>query len=256
MTNPDARLSGLRILVVEDEFLVSIALEDDLRESGAVVVGPFNDLQAGLAGAAREPFDIAVLDVNLGSAMIYPLADALLQRRVPFLFLSGYGTANMPTRFASQRLVAKPYDLRRLVDEILKLKPSLEETKMFADRQATAMIPAKEFARAKAWYADKLGVKPAEEFPDNMGAVYTLGGGLRAFLYPTQYAGTAQHTLLSFDTPDLAADMEVLRGKGVTFIDYDLPGLKTEGGIATFGTVKNAWCKDSEGNILGFVQGM
>ena len=127
---------------------------------------------------------------------------------------------------------------------------------MLADRHATAMIPAKDFARAKAWYDDKLGLKPAEEMPQDGGATYLLGGGLRAFLYPTQFAGTAQHTLLSFDTPDLAGDMQALRSKGVAFLDYDLPGLKTENGIASFGPVKNAWCKDSEGNILGFVEGM
>ena len=127
---------------------------------------------------------------------------------------------------------------------------------MLADRRATAMIPAKDFARAIAWYADKLGLTTTEEMPDGGGATYTLGGGLRAFLYPTQFAGTAQHTLLSFDTPDLAADMKDLRARGVMFLDYDLPGLKTENGVATFGPVKNAWCKDSEGNILGFVQGM
>lgn len=127
---------------------------------------------------------------------------------------------------------------------------------MLADRRATAMIPAKDFARARAWYADKLGLAPVEEMPEGGGAAYVLGGGLRAFLYPTQFAGTAQHTLLSFDTPDLAADMAAMRAKGVVFLDYDLPGLKTENGVATFGPVKNAWCKDSEGNILGFVQGM
>ena len=127
---------------------------------------------------------------------------------------------------------------------------------MLADRRGPSMIPAKDFARAKAWYADKLGLKPVEEMPQDGGAAYLLGGGLRAFLYPTQFAGTAQHTLLSFDTPDLAGDMQALRGKGVAFLDYDLPGLKTENGIASFGPVKNAWCKDSEGNILGFVEGM
>ena len=126
---------------------------------------------------------------------------------------------------------------------------------MFADRRATAMLPAKDLQRAKAWYADKLGLKPTEENGD-MGAVYNLGGGTIAFLYPTQFAGTAQHTLLSFDSPDLAADMQKMRAKGVVFLDYDLPGLKTENGLATFGPVKNAWCKDSEGNILGFVEGM
>jgi catechol 2,3-dioxygenase-like lactoylglutathione lyase family enzyme len=127
---------------------------------------------------------------------------------------------------------------------------------MIAEHRATAMIPAKDIARARAWYADTLGLTPAEELPDGGGALYMLGGGLRAFLYPTAFAGTAQHTLLSFDTGDLAADMKELRAKGVTFIDYDLPGLRTENGVASFGPVRNAWCKDSEGNILGFVQGM
>jgi hypothetical protein len=50
--------------------------------------------------------------------------------------------------------------------------------------------------------------------------------------------------------------MTDLRGRGVVFLDYDLPDLKTENGVADFGQVKNAWAKDSEGNILGFVEGM
>lgn len=125
---------------------------------------------------------------------------------------------------------------------------------MFADRSATAMIPARDLARARAWYADKLGLEPAEQFGDN-GALYVLGG-TRAFLYPTQFAGTAGHTILSFDSPDLVADMRALRQRGVVFLDYDLPGLRTVDGLAQFGPVKNAWCKDSEGNILGFVEGM
>jgi hypothetical protein len=50
--------------------------------------------------------------------------------------------------------------------------------------------------------------------------------------------------------------MKQLRAKGVVFLEYDMPGLKTADGVATFGDVKNSWCKDSEGNILGFVEGM
>lgn len=117
-------LKDLRILVVEDEFLVSIALEEDLREAGATVIGPFNDLISGLDGADREQFDLAVLDVNLNGIMIYPLADELLSRGVPFLFLSGYTAANMPSRFVGQHRVAKPYDSMRLIDEILRLLPA------------------------------------------------------------------------------------------------------------------------------------
>lgn len=123
----------------------------------------------------------------------------------------------------------------------------------FAASQATAMLPASDIARAKRWYAETLGLTPAEELGE-MGAVYDLGG-TRVFLYPTQFAGTAGHTLLSFDSADLAADMRELRGRGAVFLDYDLPGLKTVDGVADFGGLRNAWCKDSEGNILGFVEG-
>lgn len=126
---------------------------------------------------------------------------------------------------------------------------------MFADRNATVMIPVTDLARAKRWYEEKLGLKPAEDMGE-MGAAYKLGGGTRAFMYPTQYAGTAQNTMLGFDSPDLLSDMNALRAKGVVFLDYDLPGLKTENGLADFGEVKNAWANDSEGNILAFVQGM
>lgn len=125
---------------------------------------------------------------------------------------------------------------------------------MLADRPVTTMIPASNLARAVAWYRDKLGLEPREE--QEWGAVYALAGGTTVFLYVTEFAGTAQHTLLSFDAPDLVADMKALRERGVVFEDYDLPNLKTENGLADFGSVKNAWAKDSEGNILGFVQGM
>lgn len=124
---------------------------------------------------------------------------------------------------------------------------------MFANRKATAMLPAHDVERAVAWYADKLGLKPAQQ--DENGATFALTG-VSAFLYKSEYAGTARNTAISFDSPDLEADMQAMRGKGVAFLEYDLPGLKTENGVATFGPVKNAWAKDSEGNILGFVQGM
>jgi catechol 2,3-dioxygenase-like lactoylglutathione lyase family enzyme len=125
---------------------------------------------------------------------------------------------------------------------------------MLANHKVTVMLPAKDTARAKSWYEEKLGLKA--DRTEDYGASYTLRGGTPMFLYESQFAGTAQHTLLSFDTSDLAGDMKTLRGKGVRFEDYDLPGLKTENGVAEFGTVKNAWFKDSEGNIIGLVQGM
>lgn len=124
---------------------------------------------------------------------------------------------------------------------------------MNTQTKVTAMIPAHNVERAVKWYEEKLGYTPTSK--DDYGASYQFNG-VTAYLYKSDYAGTAEHTLLSFDSSDLVADMEALRGKGVEFIDYDLPDLRTENGIATFGPVKNSWAKDSEGNILGFVEGM
>lgn len=124
---------------------------------------------------------------------------------------------------------------------------------MDAQTKVTAMIPAHNVDRAVRWYEEKLGLRPARK--DDYGATYQFNG-VNAFLYRSDYAGTAEHTLLSFDTSDLAADMRDLRAKGVEFLDYDLPDLTTVDGVADFGPVKNAWAKDSEGNILGFVEGM
>lgn len=123
----------------------------------------------------------------------------------------------------------------------------------FATREATAMIPARDVARARKWYEEKLGIPPSET--PEYGVGFALNG-VRAFLYETGFAGTAEHTLLTFSSDDLVADMAAMREQGVEFIEYDLPGIKTENGLATFGPVKNAWCRDSEGNILGFVEGM
>jgi CheY-like chemotaxis protein len=115
------RLDDLRILVVEDEFLVAIALEEDLRAAGATVVGPYANLPAALDGAQSQPFDLAVLDVNLNGTMVYPLADHLIARRIPFLFLSGYVAESMPHRFAPLHRLAKPTDPHRLATAILGL---------------------------------------------------------------------------------------------------------------------------------------
>jgi catechol 2,3-dioxygenase-like lactoylglutathione lyase family enzyme len=125
---------------------------------------------------------------------------------------------------------------------------------MFADRHATVMLPARDIERAIRWYDEKLGVRPVERL--DYGARYSFDGAADVFLYQTEFAGTAKNTMLSFGSDDLVADMKALRDKGVTFEEYDFPDFKTVDGMVDFGGVKNAWCKDSEGNILGFVEGM
>jgi catechol 2,3-dioxygenase-like lactoylglutathione lyase family enzyme len=122
---------------------------------------------------------------------------------------------------------------------------------MFANRAAFGMIPAHDVERATAWYRDKLGIEPAEVSEE--GTMYQLNG-VKMFLYGSGYAGTNQATLLTFETRNLDADMAALRAKGVTFIDYDFPGFKTQSGVASMGGMKTAWCNDSEGNIIAFNQ--
>jgi catechol 2,3-dioxygenase-like lactoylglutathione lyase family enzyme len=119
---------------------------------------------------------------------------------------------------------------------------------MLGSHRVFATIPATDIDRAKRWYADKLGLKPARETP--AGLKYTLADGTGFLLYPTEFAGKAPNTLMGFETADVEGDVAALKKKGVKFEDYDMPGLKTVNSIATFGKMKGAWFRDSEGNIL------
>jgi DNA-binding response OmpR family regulator len=116
-----SELEALRVLVVEDEFLVASMLEDDLRSAGCAIVGPFRNLGAAIDAARSEAFDLAVLDINLNGEMVYPLADELLARGTAFLFLSGYGWEQMPDRFKSAVRLSKPHDPVALVATMRRL---------------------------------------------------------------------------------------------------------------------------------------
>jgi CheY-like chemotaxis protein len=118
-------MAGLKILIVEDEFLLAWSLEEDLRSAGHSIVGPFAELARALEAARRERFDLAILDINLNGTMVYPLADELLARGVPFLFLSGYGAKHMPERLRASPRLSKPYDPATLMAEVQKLAPKL-----------------------------------------------------------------------------------------------------------------------------------
>jgi catechol 2,3-dioxygenase-like lactoylglutathione lyase family enzyme len=115
-----------------------------------------------------------------------------------------------------------------------------------------ATLPASDLERAKAFYRDRLGLVPAKETP----AWLTYRAGDTFFqLYPTAAGGTAGHTLGSWVVDDLEAVVAELRGRGVVFEEYDLPGLRTVDGIATLSDVERAaWFTDSEGNILSISQ--
>ena len=106
--NNEAFLNGRSVLLVEDEFLLALHLEELVESLGAKVRGPFTRLADAMAAARHDDFDMAILDINLNGTMVYPLADDLIGRRVPFLFLSGYGLANLPERFRGIMRLNKP----------------------------------------------------------------------------------------------------------------------------------------------------
>jgi len=111
-------LNGKTILLVEDEFLLALHLEDLLQSRGGTVLGPFPKLDEAMRAALREDFDFAILDINLNGTMVYPLADDLLARGIPFLFLSGYSLSNLPERFRAVTRLNKPCDPALLLNTL------------------------------------------------------------------------------------------------------------------------------------------
>ncbi len=123
---------------------------------------------------------------------------------------------------------------------------------MLSGRRVYPTIPTSDLARAIAWYEAKLGLKPAEVLPQ--GARYDMGDGTGFMLYPTQNAGKAPNTLMSFAATDSRADIAALQAGGVVFEEYDFPGLKTEHGVALLDGLPGGWFKDADGNILGIFE--
>lgn len=103
------RLSGKRILVIEDEYFIASDLARALRKEDAVVVGPAGALGKGMTLLDGEPLDAAVLDVNLESDHSYPIADKLAERSVPYMFLTGYDGWALPEAYRNAPRVAKPF---------------------------------------------------------------------------------------------------------------------------------------------------
>lgn len=121
---------------------------------------------------------------------------------------------------------------------------------MFNGLALHATIPASDFARAKSWYADKLGLTPVEEEEDDQGAWYETGG-IRFLIYPSGFAGTNQATAATFRTDEFDAAIAHLRAAGVSLIDYDFEGFQTVDGVfAAPDGNRAAWFMDSEGNTL------
>jgi catechol 2,3-dioxygenase-like lactoylglutathione lyase family enzyme len=118
---------------------------------------------------------------------------------------------------------------------------------------AYATLPASDLQRARGWYEEKLGLSPAEESPEEL---RYESGGARFVVFKSSGAASGHHTQLGWQVQDLDSLVTELGERGVRFEEYDLPGFKTENGIATLGEERGAWFKDSEGNLLAVGEGI
>ena len=112
-------LVGKRVLVIEDEALVGLLIEDVLVELGCELAGRASRLEEALEKAKSLPFEIAILDVNLNGQPTFPVADVLIQRRLPFVFATGYGPAGIPAAMQTVPILHKPFQQSELEKALL-----------------------------------------------------------------------------------------------------------------------------------------
>lgn len=120
---------------------------------------------------------------------------------------------------------------------------------MFDDATFICPIPVTDLDRARAFYSEALGLGIVDE--SEAGVLLTLaGGGARLLLFRSASETPPGHTLAGWEVQSLESVITELESRGVSFEDYDLPGLRTENHIAWIGPERAAWFRDSEGNVL------
>jgi DNA-binding NarL/FixJ family response regulator len=117
MASKDERalFDGLRVLLVEDEFLIAADLAEFLGELGCEVVGPVAKVDSAMRLAAREPLDGAIVDMNLAGRSAVPVLSMLDSRDVPAIVTTGYGTSSVPERLQHIPCLSKPVRRLRLI---------------------------------------------------------------------------------------------------------------------------------------------
>jgi DNA-binding response OmpR family regulator len=117
-----APLTGQRVLIVEDRYLIASEVAEQVGRLGGEVVGPSRDVASAAELVAEGPLDMAVLDISLEGEVVFPLAEALAARGVPFVFLTGYDVGRLPSPWRERPALAKPINPTQLRDELLKLR--------------------------------------------------------------------------------------------------------------------------------------
>ena len=122
---------------------------------------------------------------------------------------------------------------------------------MLGKADATPMIAVKDLDRARSFYEGTLGLSEV----DDLGEGFMLkSGDTTLSVYRSQFAGTNKATALTFTVDDLDGEVGELKGKGVAFEHYDLPGLERQGDCYVAEGMKTAWFKDPDGNILSLIE--
>jgi CheY-like chemotaxis protein len=116
-----ASLTGCRILVVEDEYCIADDLAATLRKVGAEIIGPLATVGDATKSVEQEQIDAALLDINLQGEMVFPVADMLVARGVPFAFATGYDEDVIPLRFAGVPRVLKPCADEHIIEVVVGL---------------------------------------------------------------------------------------------------------------------------------------
>jgi CheY-like chemotaxis protein len=120
---PPVRPAGRRVLIVEDEAVIAGLIETILSEAGYSIVGPVATLERALATIERERFDAALLDIRLNGHDVYAVADVLMKRRIPFIFVSGFTRKQMPAAYRHCAYIAKPFTpdaMLALLEEVVE----------------------------------------------------------------------------------------------------------------------------------------
>jgi CheY-like chemotaxis protein len=125
LSRPVTRAGGLRLLVVEDEVMISTLIEDMLEELGHHIVGLAASVEEAAGLAAGAEFDVALLDVNLQGRTVESIAATLARRGKPFVFTTGYGERAIPAEFKDRPMLPKPYHIDQLGEMLERIQTTV-----------------------------------------------------------------------------------------------------------------------------------
>src|ERR1044071_139029 len=122
--SPDGPMPNARLLIVEDEYLIRLLLEDMLVELGCDIAAVASNLDEGKTAAQATEIDLAILDVNIDGQQIFPVADILRSRKVPFIFITGYGARGLPENYRETPTLQKPFQMQDLKATLARVLPA------------------------------------------------------------------------------------------------------------------------------------